>query len=353
MLTICCTLQNTPSGDGGAATFAQLGLQSGSSQTSSTLGSPESNGQQPASPFPPSAASPGIRPSEEAGTTDAQSAQIKERSQPQPAQKITEEPSDNEAIPASRAAATALPDSDDDFEEDSPEPSTESGQKSIPGNPHPAEPAELHNMRSQLGEVADEAGKAAHVPLPSSDEEADEDLESQASVSMPAVPAQGRPPKQGFGRADRYASLSQADESSMPQRPMRRLDSLSASDTESAEVQSRPDAAPKPAQEPDHDDKKPPAFSWPGTSGTAAPAFELALSGSSAAAAPSVAAPLFGAPSPRHDTWSLQGSTPAFGQPATLPARQASGALQPFNFPMAKPAQVGHATELIRIHLRP
>ena len=134
------------------------------------------------------------------------------------------------AATASKAAATALPDSDS--EDDS-----ESNSK-----------IEQTTEESTVESTGD------------SDEEADEDVESQASVSVPGLPTRtlSRAPRSHPDQVGSSTAISQAAaESAAPGRRLGRLDSLSASDTESAEVQSRQGSAPQNVQQ-----DKPAASPW-------------------------------------------------------------------------------------------
>ena len=256
---------------------------------------------------------------------------------------------DRAELAASKAAATALPDSDsnsdsddddDDDEEDSQESSTaESTEESDRGD---ATAAPLR--RPQLASVAQAAGRAAATPLPDSDEEAEDDLESQASASVaPPAQAHARAPVQGFGQSHRGAALPRAAESAAPGQRLGRLDSLSASDTESVEVQSRPKSTWAPAAQPAKE-VKPASTPW--SFGTSAAAFGQGpgpRSSSSAATAAATLAPTM------TDT-----AAPAFLQPksiskpdlsftapraATSMARQSSSSLPPFSPQLPKPAQ--------------
>ncbi len=274
-------------------------------------------------------------------------------------------------LAAGKAAATALPDSDsEDYdEEDSQGTSAEgSSEESSRDYAPPATSAEPARKQHQLASVAQAAGRAAATALPDSDEEAEEDLESQASASVaPHVPPQARGPVQDAGQARRDFAVSQAAESAVPGRRLGRLDSLSASDTESVEVQSRPERpqalAPQTATE-----AKPAAMLW--SLGGSAPAFsqDAGPSSRSPAAVTAKAKPapsLFGTTAPSFvqlpsasnagtaftapaTAFSMarqsSGAVPAsaFGVPFTAPARQASGALPPLSAPVPRPAQASY-----------
>ena len=281
---------------------------------------------------------------------------------------------DNKAeVAASKAAATALPDSESDYNEEYSQGSSaassskdSSSKETSRERARPAPPAEPPRSQPQLASVAQAAGRAAATALPDSDEEAEEDLESQASASIaPPVPPRAQAPAQGFGRARRRAAPSEAAESAAPGRRLGRLDSLSASDTDSMEVQSRPEATQVPAAPQPAKEAKPAAMPW-SLSNSAAAFGQVTLPSISnaapAAAATRPAASLFGttAPSfPQAPSTSnvgtaspAPGSTlsiarqrsgalpaPSFGQPFVPPARQASGALPPFSPSLSKPAQ--------------
>lgn len=228
-------------------------------------------------------------------------------------------------VATSKAAAIALPDSDDEAEEDSAE-STAASSTADESNREAIEPAsasESSVQQPKVDSMAETASKAAATALPGSDSDADEDLESQASASMPAGPAQGAQP--GFGRPAWGVLSSQAAESSAPQRrPLGRLDSLSASETDSTEVQSHPGSARQPPLQPAQE-QKPAASPWLGSFGQpSAPPFGQAPSASGAPAVPQTISPAFGMSGQR------SGALPeaAFGQPA--PARQPSGSLPLF-----------------------
>ena len=164
------------------------------------------------------------------------------------------------AAKASKAVATALPDSDseDDSQSDRETRQTteDSTVKSIGDHARAGKHSTLDSPRN----AAQVAYKAAATALPDSDEEADEDVESQASVSVPGLPTRplSRAPRSHPDQVGSSAVLSQAAaESAAPGRRLGRLDSLSASDTESAEVQSRQGSAPQNIQQ-----DKPAASPW-------------------------------------------------------------------------------------------
>ena len=174
------------------------------------------------------------------------------------AQRALQKEPDSMAAKASKAAATALPgsDSEDDSQSNSrTEQTTEDSPVESRGDlAHAGKDSALHSP----GSAAKLAGKAAATALLDSDEEADEDLESQASVSMPGLPSLGRAPRSHSDQLGSSAVFSQAAaESAAPGRRLGRLDSLSASDTESAEVQSQQGSAPQSAQQ-----DKPAASPW-------------------------------------------------------------------------------------------
>ncbi len=269
---------------------------------------------------------------------------------------------------AGKAAATALPDSDsEDYDdEDSQESSAEdSTEESSRDYAPPATSAEPPRKQPQLASIAQAAGRAAATALPDSDEEAEEDLESQASASIaPRVPPQARAPGQGTGQAGRDAAVPQAAESAAPGRRLGRLDSLSASDTESVEVQSRPERPQAPAPQA-ATEAKPAAMPWSlggsatafgqgtalnknglaaGTSkGTPAP-LPFGTTAPSFLQAPGASNPGMAFPAPAGAFSMARQSSgavpaPAFGLPVTAPARQASGALPPLSSPVPRPAQ--------------
>ena len=259
-------------------------------------------------------------------------------------------------LAAGKAAATALPDSDSEEydEEDSQESSAEdSTEESSRDYAPPAALAEPPRKQPQLASVAQAAGKAAATALPDSDEEAEEDLESQASASMaPQVPLQPRAPAQGTG---------QAAESVAPGRRLGRLDSLSASDTESVEVQSRPERPQAPPNQAANE-AKPAAMPWSLGSSTSAFGQETGPGNKGPAAVTARATPapsLFGTTAPSFlQAQSASNSGIAFPAPAAvftmarqssgavpppafgLPSRQASGALPPLSSPAPRAAQV-------------
>ena len=250
-------------------------------------------------------------------------------------------------VATSKAAATALPDSDDEAEEDSTE-STEASSTADESSREAIEPAsasESSVQQPKLDNMAETASKAAATALPGSDSDADEELESQASASVPAVPAQGAQP--GFGRPAWGALSSQAAESGAPpRRPLGRLDSLSASETDSTEVQSHPGSARQPRLQPAQE-QKPAASHWLGSFGQpGAPPFGQALSASGAPAVPQAFSPAFGMSRQR------SGALPeaAFGQPA--PARQPSGSLPLFPSLVPRPGQVSLLSAVFSCMLR-
>ena len=241
-------------------------------------------------------------------------------------------------VATSKAAATALPDSDDESEEDSAESTAASStaDESSRGAIEPASASESSAQQPKVDSMAQTASKAATTALPDSDSDADEDLESQASASMPAGPAQGaRVAQPGFGQPAWGALSSQAAESSAPsRRPLGRLDSLSASETDSAEVQSHPDRARQPSLQPAQE-HKPAASPWLGSFGQpSTPPFGHAPSASAAPAVPLAISPALGMSRQRSSALPEAG----FGQPA--PARQPSGSLPPFPSLEPRPAQV-------------
>ena len=266
------------------------------------------------------------------------------------------------------AAATALPNSDSEYDEEDSRGSSaaSSSEESAREYARPAPPAELPKKQPQLASVPQAAGRAAATALPDSDEEAEEDLESQASASIaPPVPPRAWAPAHGFGQGIRGAAPSEAAESAAPDRRLGRLDSLSASDSESVEVQSRPGNVEAPAP-PSAKEAKPAAMPWslgnsatvfsqvtlpsisssapaeaatrPASSlfGTTAPSFLQAPNASKAEVA--FPAPGLGFPMARQRSGALP--APACGQqPPISPARQASGSLPPFSPSLSKPAQ--------------
>ena len=160
---------------------------------------------------------------------------------------LQKEPDSLAAI-ASKAAAAALPDSDgeDNSQSNSATEQTkgDTRSKSAGDLAHAGKRSTMDSPES-AAQVAD---KAAATALPDSDEEADEDLESQASVSVPGLPSSShdRLPRSHSDQVGSSAVVSHAAAgSAAPRRPLGRLDSLSASDTESAEVQSQQDSAPQ------------------------------------------------------------------------------------------------------------
>lgn len=164
---------------------------------------------------------------------------------------------ENAAQTARRAAAAPLPDSADETDEDHEDLDSQ------------ALPAEAPSRQPKLEIPAEAAAKEAAALSPDDDDATDDDLESQASVSIsPLVPAQARTSERGFLRANRAAETSQAAESAAPRR-LGTLDSLSTSDTESIEVQSRPETvrqlAPQPPKE-----EKPAASPWLNSFGNSA-----------------------------------------------------------------------------------
>ena len=211
----------------------------------------------PQAPFADSRLSQGFDPSKASNEVN----QVDEKSSAATtAQGAIQEEPESMAAKASKAAATALPDSDseDDSQSDSETEQTEENStvKSIGDHAR----ADEHSTLDSPRDAAQVADKAAAIALPDSDEEADEDLESQASVSVPGLPTRplNRAPRSHPDQVGSSAVLSQAAaESAAPGRRLGRLDSLSASDTESIEVQSRQGSAPQSVQQ-----DKPAASPW-------------------------------------------------------------------------------------------
>ena len=238
---------------------------------------------------------------------------------------------DSMAAKASKAAATALPDSDseDDFRSSTKTEQTteDSAVKSTGDLARAGKQRILASPRS----TAEAAGKAAATALSDSDEEADEDLESQASVSVPGLPSPtlDRAPRSHSDQAGSSALLPQAAaESAAPGRRLGRLDSLSASDTESAEVQSQQGSAARSVQQ-----DRPAASPWTDSFGAAtisalgteaastpgggaASAFgrSMLASGASAASAPGGTATAFGVSHAAPIRSARDSGTPALNQ---------------------------------------
>ena len=237
------------------APMAQVDVQTAARKALPTHDGEELSEQQPMDIYVPQAPFADSRLSQEIGPSkpsDGVNAIDEKSSAATTAQRALEREPESMAAKASKAAATALPDSDseDDSQSDRETEQTEedSTVKSIGDHARADEHSTLDSPRS----AAQVANKAAATALPDSDEEADEDTESQASVSVPRLPSHSlsRAPRSRPDQVGSSAVLSQAAaESAVPGRRLGRLDSLSASDTESAEVQSRQGSAPQNVQQ--------------------------------------------------------------------------------------------------------
>ena len=234
-----------------AAPKAQADVRTAARKALSTDNSEELKEQQqvgvrvPQAPFADSGLSQELGPSKASDGVN----QIDEKSSAATtAQGALQKAPESMAAKASKAAATALPDSDseDDTQSDrETEQTTEDSTGKSIGDPAQAG---KHSTLDSPRSAAQAATEAAATALPDSDEEADDDVESQASVSVPRLPSRSldRAARSNPDQVGSSAVISQAAaESAAPGRRLGRLDSLSASDTESAEVQSRQGSAPQ------------------------------------------------------------------------------------------------------------
>ena len=116
------------------------------------------------------------------------------------------------AAKASKAVATALPDSDSEDDSQSDRETEQTTEDSIVKSIGDPARAGKHSTLDSPRNAAQVANKAAATALPDSDEEADEDVESQASVSVPRLPRQSldRAPRSHPDQVGSSAAHSQA-----------------------------------------------------------------------------------------------------------------------------------------------
>ncbi len=199
----------------------------------------------------------------------------------------------------------------------------------------PPSAGKLPKQQPKADSMAQTASKAATIALHNSESDADEDLESQASASMPAMPAQSaRIAQPGFGQPAHGALLSQEAGSSRQQQcSLGRLDSLSASETDSAEIQSHSGSTRQPSLQPAQEQKLA-ASPWQGAfAQPSTPSFGQVPGSNMAPTVPPAISPAFGMSRQRSGAL----AEASFGKPA--PVCQPSGSLPPFPSLVPRPAQ--------------